>query len=231
MGLKLEHVVPWGRSLAEYRRMFDLSPTDLQQPILDCGGGPASFNAELTQQGGHVISCDPIYQFSAEEIQRRIEETYTLILQGVAVNQHCYRWHEIQSPEQLGQVRMAAMQQFLEDFGLGQKQGRYLTEELPTLSLRSGQFQLGLCSHLLFTYSDHLSLEFHLASIRELCRVAHEVRVFPLLNISGEPSPFIQPTVDTLRAEGYHVEIRSVPYEFQQGGNQLLWLRSQAVET
>ena len=231
MGLKLEQVVPWGRSLAEYRRMFDLSPADLQHAILDCGGGPASFNAELTRQGGHVISCDPVYRFSVEEIQRRIEETYTIILQGVAANQHCYRWQEIQSPEQLGQVRMAAMQQFLEDFSLGQQQGRYLAEELPTLSLRSGQFQLGLCSHLLFTYSDHLSLEFHLASIRELCRVAHEVRIFPLLNISGEPSPFIQPVVDTLRSEGYHVQIRSVPYEFQQGGNQLLSLRSQAGET
>ncbi len=48
MGLKLENVVPWGRSLAEYICMFDLCPSDLQGYILDCGGGPASFNAELT---------------------------------------------------------------------------------------------------------------------------------------------------------------------------------------
>ena len=41
------------------------------------------------------------------------------------------------------------------------------------------EFDLALCSHLLFLYSEQLTADFHLASIRELCRVAGEVRVFP----------------------------------------------------
>ena len=42
----LDSVVPWGRSFDEYCAMFDLSDRDLDLKILDCGGGPASFNAE-----------------------------------------------------------------------------------------------------------------------------------------------------------------------------------------
>ena len=49
--MKLEQVVPWGRSLAEYRAMFALSEADLQRRILGCGDGPASFNAEMTAAG------------------------------------------------------------------------------------------------------------------------------------------------------------------------------------
>jgi hypothetical protein len=45
LAVMLDQVVPWGRSLSEYVRMFDLSPADLQSRILDCAGGPASFNA------------------------------------------------------------------------------------------------------------------------------------------------------------------------------------------
>ncbi|MAD80187.1 MAG: SAM-dependent methyltransferase, partial [Planctomycetaceae bacterium] len=31
--------------------------------------GPASFNAELTARGGSIVSCDPIYEFTADEIR------------------------------------------------------------------------------------------------------------------------------------------------------------------
>ncbi|MBW4521812.1 MAG: SAM-dependent methyltransferase [Scytolyngbya sp. HA4215-MV1] len=225
MGFKLEQVVPWGRSLDEYRHMFDLRPEDLKQRILDCAGGPASFNAEMTQQGYSVISCDPLYQFSADDIAQRIQATYPVIVEGVARHLENYVWHTVQTPEQLGQIRMAAMRQFLQDFAIGRQQGRYCLDELPKLSFASQQFDLALCSHLLFTYSDSLSLTFHLDAIRELCRVAAIVRIFPLLNISGEVSIFLQPVMETFSQQGYEVLIQQVPYEFQRGGNQLLQVR------
>lgn len=222
MGLRLEQVVPWGRSLQEYIQMFDLTE-DLQSKILDCAGGPASFNAEMTTLGRSVISCDPIYQFSASEIERRIEETFPVVLKSVEANRQNFVWTTMQSPEHLCQVRMAAMHQFLADFPQGLQQGRYLVEELPSLSFDSREFDLALCSHLLFTYSDQLPIEFHLAAIVEMCRVATEVRIFPLLvNTTGEVSPLLQPVMRELEAQGYSVEIRQVPYEFQKGGNQLL---------
>lgn len=222
MGLKLDQVVPWGRSLSEYLRMFDLSETDRQSKLLDCGGGPASFNAELTQQGGSVVSCDPIYKFSAEAICQRIQATYPEIVRGVAANRDCYVWQEIGSPDHLGQVRMAAMQQFLADFERGRSQQRYLPSSLPALPFADRQFDLSLCSHLLFTYSDHLPLQFHLDAIREMSRVAAEVRIFPLLTVASQPSSFVPIVRAQLETEGFRTQIRSVPYEFQKGGNQLL---------
>ena len=222
MGLELEQVVPWGRSRAEYLRMFDLSRDDRRGKILDCGGGPASFNAEMTQQGSSVISCDPVYEFSTAEIRQRIQATCVQIVQGVTANRDCYIWQDITSPEHLGQVRMAAMEQFLYDFDQGRSQGRYLTAGLPQLPFVDRQFDLALCSHLLFTYSDHLSLQFHLDSIRELSRVAVEVRIFPLMTVSSQPSPFVSIVVERLAAEGFETQIKPVPYEFQKGGNQML---------
>ena len=222
MGVKLQTVVPWGRSLDEYLRMFNLSPSE-QLSILDCGGGPSSFNAEMTQAGYKVISCDPIYQFSQSEIAQRIQEIYPVVTEATKASQDNFVWQDIASPEELGQVRMATMSKFLQDFPQGKQEGRYLTEELPHLSFNIQQFDLALCSHLLFTYSDQLSFEFHLASIEEMCRVAAEVRIFPLLtHFSGERSPHLQPVIDKLSAQGYKVEIQQVPYEFQRNGNQLL---------
>ena len=122
---------------------------------------------------------------------------------------------------------MAAMQQFLADFPLGLQQKRYQSESLPDLPFDSQQFDLALCSHFLFLYSDQLSLEFHLASIVEMCRVAKVVRIFPLLvNMTGETSPFLEPVMQKLTAQGYSIQIKQVPYEFQKGGNQLLQVRA-----
>ena len=222
MAFKLEKVIPWGRSMQEYIRMFDLTPDDLDLRILDCGGGPASFNAEMSRQGYNVVACDPVYQFSAEAIAQRIQETYQTVINGVLANRDKYVWQEIQSPDQMGQLRMAAMRIFLEDLPQGIEQGRYVTAELPVLPFNTSQFELAVCSHLLFTYSDLLSEDFHLASILEMCRVAGEVRIFPLSNISGEASLLLDPVMSELAGRGYRVEIKRVPYEFQKGANQML---------
>jgi hypothetical protein len=222
MGFKLESIIPWGRSLEEYVGMFDLKPDEFSLKILDCGGGPASFNTQMNRQGYSVISCDPIYQFWAAEIAQRIQDTYQTVIDGVKANRENYTWQIIPSPEELGKVRMAAMEQFLEDLPQGIQAGRYINCELPFLPFNNSQFDLALCSHLLFTYSDLLWAEFHIASIIELCRVAQEVRIFPLLNISGEKSSILPLVMEELAKNSYNLEIQQVPYEFQKGGNEML---------
>jgi hypothetical protein len=222
MGLTLEQVVPWGRSLEEYMSMFDLAPHDLQRRILDCAGGPASFNTEMTDKGYQVTSCDPIYQFSATEIEQRIHDTWAILKDKVTAHQDDYVWDQFASPEALGAARLESMQQFLQDFPAGLQAERYRVHELPVLPFKDSQFDLALCSHFLFTYSDHLSEQFHLDSVRELCRVAAEVRLFPLLKVSGEPSPYLPAIMDEIQRLGYEAQVQLVPYEFQKGANQVL---------
>lgn len=223
MSIKLDQVIPWGRCLDEYMGMFNLKPADFELEILDCAGGPASFNAEMTRRGNKVISCDPVYQFSAVEIRDRIQATYQTVINGVQANLDGYVWTNITSPAQLGEVRMGAMQQFFKDFPLGIQQCRYINAELPFLPFTNRQFDLALCSHFLFAYSHLLSEEFHIAAITEMCRVAKEVRIFPLLqSFTGEVSEWLEPTIKELEKTGFCVEIQQVSYEFQKGGNKML---------
>ncbi|HEY3418037.1 MAG TPA: class I SAM-dependent methyltransferase [Armatimonadota bacterium] len=226
MPFTLEQVVPWGRSYDEYLRMFRLTEADLAGAVLGCADGPAAFNAEAARRGLRVTSCDPVYRFSREELARRVEETYGTIMEQLRRNTDAYLWEEFRTPEEVGATRMAAMRLFLEDFDQGRNAGRYLDAELPELPFPRAHFDLALCSHFLFLYSDHLTLEFHLASLRELARVATEVRVFPLLTLGGEPSPYLTPLLTTLTEEGYQVAVESVAYEFQRGANRMLRIQA-----
>lgn len=47
MAFELLSVVPWGRTLEEYKTMFTLSQEDLKKSIASFGYGPASFNFEM----------------------------------------------------------------------------------------------------------------------------------------------------------------------------------------
>jgi hypothetical protein len=222
----LDQVVPWGRSFEEYRRMFALSDADLGLKILGCGDGPASFNAEATRRGANVISCDPIYQLDADQIRERIAVTYERILEQTRQNVGEFVWDSISSVDELGRIRMAAMQDFLQDYPRGKVHGRYVDGGLPELPFAESSFDLALCSHLLFLYSSHLGEAFHRAAILELCRIAREVRVFPLLELGGQRSLFVDGNVEALREAGLAVSIETVPYEFRRGGNQMMRIRA-----
>jgi hypothetical protein len=220
--IKLNQVIPWGRSFAEYRRMFALSDADLAGRTLGCGDGPASFNAEATARGHSVFSCDPIYAFSPAEIERRIAACYEDVISQVRRDPNGFVWDYFHDPDHLGQYRLAAMRRFLADFEAGNAEGRYVTASLPHLPFADGDFDLALVSHLLFLYSEQLDFEFHRAALEELLRVAKQVRVFPLLALDEKPSPHVEPTRACLSARGWTTEVVMVPYEFQRGGNQML---------
>jgi hypothetical protein len=222
----LEQVVPWGRSFDEYCQMFALASDDLALRILGCGDGPASFNARATRRGADVISCDPIYQWDTLQIRERIAATYHEILDQARQNADEFVWDSIASVDELGAARMAAMDEFLDDYSHGKAEGRYLTAELPSLPFADGSFDLALCSHLLFLYSAQLDAEFHHRSIRELCRIAGEVRIFPLLALGGQRSPYLDGVMGRIRAAGYDVSIERVPYEFQRGGNEMMRIQT-----
>lgn len=226
MSFTLEKVVPWGRSYDEYVDMFALTEADLGLRVLSCGDGPAAFNAELTKRGGNVVSIDPVYVFDATQIRNRIDETYDTVMAQMQKNQGDYVWESIPTVEQLGHVRMSVMETFLGDFEAGKQNGRYIAGELPILPFKEGQFDIALSSHFLFLYSAHLSAEFHLQALREMLRVAQEVRVFPLLMLDGALSSHLAFVKQELTNDGFRLEIKRVSYEFQRGGNEMLVIKN-----
>jgi hypothetical protein len=224
--IKAQKVVPWGRSFQEYLRMFALSENDLASGVLDCAAGPAGFNAEMHRRGHKAVSCDPLYRLSAAQISRQIENTFASILKTTEEHRANFIWRDIASPEELGKLRMQAMNQFLADFPAGACEGRYVIAALPALPFSDRRFGLALCSHFLFTYTSALSLSFHLEAIREMCRVASEARIFPLVpSFETAKSPNIASLLEELVSTGYACEIKPVPYEFQRGANEMLCVR------
>jgi hypothetical protein len=181
----------------------------------------------MLRQGTSQLQEQPTYhsRFDAEAIRKRIAETYETVLQQASENLEAFVWREIPSVEELGQVRMAAMEAFLADYASGGCDGRYVAAALPQLPFARTTFDLALCSHFLFTYSTQLSLEFHLGAVEEMCRVAAEARVFPLLDAPGTPSPHLAPLCERLRERGYSVSISRVRYEFQVGGDKMMAVR------
>ncbi len=224
MAFTYKDAVPWGRNYDEYIRMFDLNEYELKLKILGCGDGPASFNYECNKRGGKVISIDPIYKLSKEEIQERIAVTYNDVMTQTEKNRDKFRWDIIKSIDELGKTRMNAMQTFLEDYVQGKIDKRYLPASLPELPFSDKEFDISLCSHFLFLYTDNLSYRFHVDAIREMLRVSKEVRIFPLLDVNATKSPYVQRILSDFKEK--EMAIKRVNYEFQIGGNELIIIKN-----
>ncbi|SCG86346.1 SAM-dependent methyltransferase [Methanobacterium congolense] len=222
MSVKYESIVPWGRSFQEYVNMFNLTFDDLDKSILSCGDGPASFNSTMKKSGKTVVSIDPLYNLNRRTIEKKIEETYETVMGQTKYNEDKFVWSTVKDVEELGNIRMTSMREFLSDYETGKIENRYITAELPYLPFENNQFELALSSHFLFLYTENLSLDFHMNSIDEMLRVSEEVRIFPLLDMNAVPSIHLPYVVESLTKKGCKVEKIGVNYEFQKGGNSML---------
>lgn len=224
MAFELKNTVPWGRTIEEYQKMFSLSEADMDNRILSFGDGPASFNHEMTKRKHNVVSVDPIYGFSKEEIQERINETKDIVMEQIRSNLDNFVWRNIKNEEALEKMRMSAMEQFLHDFETGKNEGRYIPHELPhQTNFGDLSFDLGLSSHFLVLY-DQLGLEFHIQSMTEMLRVCKEIRIFPLLNLNAQKPAFLQDLLKHFE-NTCQLAIEKVDYEFQKNGNEMLRMK------
>jgi SAM-dependent methyltransferase len=206
----------------EYELMFSLGESDLRKKILGCGDGPASFNAEMTQRGLSVVSCDPIYVFSPAQILNQFKANIEPVMSQVRAHLQNYVWSYHRSPDDLLRNRETVICTFISDYLAGFAEGRYVVGELPILPFANDAFDLAVCSHLLFLYSNLLPLEFHLRSILELCRVASELRIFPITGLDCQPSPHLPPLTRDLQSRGLRVEIVKVNYQLQRDGDKMM---------
>ncbi len=224
MAFELKNVVPWGRNLEEYTKIFKLTDSDLNNKIISFGDGPASFNFQMTQLNKKVVSLDPIYQFTKAELEQQIDKTKETIMEQMRTNQGKFVWKHIKNIEELEQIRMEAMRNFVIDFELGKEQGRYVHHKLPnSTKFDTLEFDLGLSSHFLILYSQ-LGLDFHIQSITEMLRISKEIRIFPILNLNAVKSEVLDGIINHFNSD-FVVLIESVDYEFQKDGNQMLVIK------
>jgi hypothetical protein len=224
MAFELKNTVPWGRNLDEYKNMFSLTDSDLNKRIISFGDGPASFNMEMTSQGNSVVSIDPVYRFTAEELKQRINETKDIVVEQMKNNLDNFVWTSIKNVQELEKIRMSAMDNFLLDFEAGKRAFSYVNHEMPNKTeFNDLAFDIGLSSHFLILYSQ-LGLDFHISSITEMLRVAKEIRIFPILNLDAKKSELLDDLVKHFETY-FIVNIEKVDYEFQKNGNEMLTIK------
>jgi SAM-dependent methyltransferase len=208
------------RSAAEYRAMFDLSPSDLADAsILDCCAGGSSFTAE-TQS--FVVAADPAYASDRATLAAAAHNGRVDGDRMIEDNADRFEWEWYGTRARRVAMRAEAVRRFVAD--LAERPSRYVAAALPRLPFADRSFDLVLCSHLLFTWADTFDREWHRAALFELARVAErEVRVFPLvLQGTGAPVDFLTELCGDLDAAGFRTKRRTVPYRFQRGADQML---------
>jgi hypothetical protein len=210
-----------GRTFAEYRRLFDLTAEDLAgRQILDCGGGAGAFTATADELAADVRSVDPMYGPTADALEGELYAAIEENVAGLREQREAFVWDFYGDVATRERYLRAAAERFLADYAT--HPGRYVQGGLPALPFESGAFDLALVSNLLFLYDDRLDRSFHVESVRELARVADEVRMFPLASLDRTHSEFVDPVVEACRGDGLNAECRQVPYEFQPGATEML---------
>jgi SAM-dependent methyltransferase len=200
--------------------MFDLTEQELAAvSVLDCCAGGSSLAAETE---GHVLAVDPAYALGHSEIATRVMASLAETDQIVEANQEYFDWSWYGDPAHRTSLRTVAAQRFLTD--MRARPDRYIAGALPHLPLADNSFDLVVCSHLLFTWSDQYDEEWHRRALRELIRVARrEVRIFPLVvQRTGEPVAFMDTIRTELHAAGYPTHLQPVAFRFQRDAEHML---------
>lgn len=226
----MRKLVLWGHDVEEYREMFALSDADLKGRILEYGCGISAFNPSLHDKHIPVVSCDPLFSLDKASLVAEVQPIFNDMVARVQKDKDIFDFKTYGSFNNLIEKRHEGMARFFADFELGKKEKRYLPLEDQSLPFADFTFDLALSSHYLFAHFDAQDVDFQLQAIRELARVAKEVRIFPLINRYGQPSPFLGPVLLGLQQEGYGVEVREVAYNLQPKGNAMLRVWAQQCQ-
>lgn len=220
----------WVYNLTDYYQMFDLTEADLKKRLFDFPGGISSFNAELFQQGVHVVSGDASYDMTVPEITQKANTIFEANKTFLSENLERFPEGSDALLQQVFNQWLLSKQLFLADYEKGVDDHRYRCVTMPHLPFDDAAFGLALCSDFLaITQSTS-----HVTSaqlIMELCRIAEEVRIYPLMDTQGNMNEALCPVMLQLQQDNFGVEVREVAYEQQLGGNAMLrvWSKECAV--
>lgn len=214
------HISVWGRALEEYTKMFDLNNLSSSIKILSIADGPSTFNLELRKQEIKVTSVDPIYDLSVDELKKAFKKSYVFNKDLFIGNPMNFNFKNEIEMEQLLAKRKNTFDNFIEDYA--ENKSNYHYGKLPELEFESGSFDLCLCSNLLFIFGHVFDLEFHLESIKEMLRISDEVKIFPLYDINGMESKYLNSVTEVLTTNKYHWAIETNDYHIYKDGNRFL---------
>ncbi len=222
----MRKLVLWGHHVDEYRDMFDLSETDLNARLLEYGSGASAVNKEMHQcdpsSKKPMISCDPLFVLDKATLSLKVSLIFEDMVTEVKKHQDKFDFSHDGSLEALVAHRREGIATFFNDYEKGKIEKRYFALQDNKLPFTDFEFDFALSSHYLFADLEDQDVAFHLQAIRELARVAKEVRIFPLIDRHGELSPFLGPVLLGLQQDGYGVEVRNVNYHLQPKGNVML---------
>ena len=225
--LDLNDIVLIGRTFDEYYKMFNISNINKNERILDVASGVSSFCAEARALGYDVTASDRIYCFSAEEIEEKCSKDLETTMEKMAEVKDLYKWEFFKDIEHLKMHRRKAYKAFIQDYkeNLGV---RYANTEYPKNSFKDKEFDIAFVSHFLFMYDEYLDYEVHKQIVKDLTRIASkQVRIFPIVNLKGEKSLFVNKLVKDIDFSNYKIETVKVNYEFVKDGNEMLVINVQ----
>jgi hypothetical protein len=222
-GLDIDRVVLLGRTYEEYATYFALDDGTLRGArVLDVASGVSSFGAEARARAYDVTGLDPIYGAPADVLERKCRADLDEVVQKLPAVSGNYVWGGFyRDVADLARQREIAYGRFLADYRAHPR--HYVPGGLPASGFADGQFELTLVSYFLFLYDDQLDYDFHKAALLELGRITRgEVRLYPLVNLRAQPSPWLERFLADGDRPRWRVERRPVPFEFVKGSNEML---------
>ncbi len=218
----MRKLVLWGHRPDDYEEMFNLTSEQLGSSVLEYGCGPSAVNAILSNEGCDIISCDPLFTLDKDTLYSKTVLIFADMVEQLMSEKERYTFDREGGFENLISQRRKGLDIFFADYVKGKKQGRYQGVVEYQLPFDDFRFNYALVSHYLFAGLDEQHLDFHLEIIKELARVAKEVRIFPLIDRYGQTSPLLGPVLLGLQQENYGAEVKEVPYHLQNSGNAML---------
>lgn len=178
----------------DYQAIFDLNGLSHERRLLTFPAGLSSVTAEAQQQGYHLLSADPYYDLDQHEMSKRVDQVIQALTESESCAELVKQWTE-------------NAHIFLSDYNKD-KQNYYRWVELPTFPFKDFEFDLLLSTDFIF----HRAIKKPEKILMEFCRVASEIRLYPLLNEKDEIPSNLGEVMMLLQKENYGVEVREVPY-------------------
>ena len=211
----------WVYSMADYCQMFDLSDADFSRNILDYPAGISSFNAEMFAKSFKVHSGDSFYDCSSDEISQYAEQLFEINERHLKKHASILRQNDESTIDGILTDWQKSKALFLQDYEKGKEEERYQFMKLPHLPFGDYHFDMALCSAHLF-HTNAAGNGSREALVEELCRVAKEVRVFPLLDEAGQITDALGHVMLMFQKRNYGIKISEVPYHQMTGANAML---------